>query len=547
MKDTYIIGLDFGTRSMRALLVDLQSGEELGYKEVQYPHGVMENSLPDGTKLPPDWALQHPEDYLFALTETVPELLREFDVRGESVLGLGVDFTASTVMPLNSDFVPLCLLPEFHSNPHAYVKLWKSHSARAYAKQITEIARQRKEPWLKRCSSKVSPELCIPKLLQIAVEAPEVFRQTEYFMEAGDYVTSLLTGTLVRSENIAGFKTCRSKSEGYPSEEFLNALHPDFGTKALKMLRGKFLPAGASAGKVTREFAEKLGLSENTVVTTAVIDAHAALPSTGSICENDMLIILGTSGCHISLSQKYREREGIFGIVEDGLVEGFYCYESGQTGMGDHFEWLQRTCITKEIEESAKAKGLRVLDYLAELASKKAVGETGLLCLDWFNGNRSVLNDSDLSGMILGLTLNTKAEDIYRALVEALAFGSRKILENYEEAGIPVGNLFATGSMAKSDFVMQTFSDVFGKEIRIVASQNGAALGSAIFAASASGGMTLEEAAKKIGRTKEGSFKPNPENKLLYDALYREYCTLHDYFGRGINPVMKTLKALRKA
>ena len=366
-------------------------------------------------------------------------------------------------------------------------------------------------------------------------------------MEAGDYVTCRLTGKLAKSANIAGFKTCWSREDGYPSEEFLNKLHPDFGIQAMKMLRGELLPAGASVGNLTKEFADLLGLSENTIVTTAVIDAHAALPSTGSIRENDMLVILGTSGCHISLSKQYREKDGIFGIVKDGVVDGFYCYESGQCGMGDHFEWLLRTCITKEIEENAKAKDLSVLDYLAELAGKKGIGETGLLCLDWFNGNRSVLNDSDLSGMILGLTLATKAEDIYRALVEALAFGSRKILENYEEAGIPVGNLFATGSMAKSPFVMQVFSDVLGKEIRLVASQNGPALGSAIFAAAASGIMTLEDAARKLGKTKEAFYQPNPENKSLYDALYREYSILHDYFGKGLNPVMKTLKSLRKA
>ncbi len=547
MKRNYTVGLDFGTRSMRALLVDFESREELGYKEYKYPHGIMETALPDGTRLGPDWALQHPEDYLLALRETIPALLREHGVDGEAVLAIGIDFTASTVMPLNADFTPLCLMPEYKSIPHAYVKLWKHHSALYCADQITNLAKETGEPWLKRIGGKVSSEFLFPKLLQIALEAPEIFDNTEYFMEAGDYVVYRLTGALSRSACIAGFKSYWTPDEGYPSEEFLNRLHPRFGTRALKMLRGPLLPAGTAAGKLTPEFAKLLGLSENTVVATAVIDAHAALPSAGAIRENDMLMIMGTSGCHISLSKTYREVDGICGVVKDGVIDGFYCYESGQNGAGDHFEWLLRTCISKEVEEAAKAKGMGVLDYLAFLAKDQSVGEHGLLCLDWFNGNRSVLTDSDLSGVILGMNLSTKPEDLYRALVEAIAFGTRKILENYEESGIAVDGIFASGSMAKSDFVMQTFADVLGREIKIVASQNGPALGAAIFAATASGAFSLEEAALRLGKTKDVFYKPNFDHKRLYDKLYHEYSVLHDYFGRGENPVMKTLQALRKA
>lgn len=542
----YTIGLDFGTRSMRALLVDLASGRELGYKECKYPHGIMEDTLPCGVKLRPDWALQHPEDYLFAMTETIPCLLQEFDVCGEEVVGLGIDFTASTVMPLDKTLTPLCLRDEFAENPHAYVKLWKHHSALYCADLITERAKESGEPWLKRIGGKVSSEFCLPKLLQIALEAPEIFEKMEYFMEAGDYVVCRLTGNLSRSACIAGFKSYWHPEEGYPREEFLNSLKPEFGTKALKKLRGALLPSGTSAGRLTPEFAKKLGLSEHTVVATAVIDAHAAIPSAGMLRENQMLMIMGTSGCHISLSKEYSEVDGICGIVKDGIIDGFYCYEAGQNGAGDHFEWLLRTCITKKVEEEARSANMSVLDYLAHLAQKQAIGEHGLLCLDWFNGNRSILTDSDLSGVILGLTLSTKPEDIYRALVEAVAFGTRKILENYENAGVPVDGIFATGTMAKSPFVMQTFSDILGKEIRIVASQNGPALGAAIFAAVAAEALPLEEAVRKLGKTKDEYYVPNLENNCLYDTLYKEYSTLHDYFGRGINPVLKKLKALRQ-
>lgn len=546
MKKQYTIGLDFGTRSMRALLVDLTNGEELGCKEYKYPHGIMESTLPDGTRLGSDWALQHPEDYLFALTETIPVLLREYGVEGESVVGIGVDFTASTVMPLNEELVPLCLLEKYKSTPHAYVKLWKHHSALYLADRITALAKETNEPWLKRIGGKVSSEFLFPKLLQIALEAPEIFDHTEYFMEAGDYVVYRLTGELTRSTCIAGFKSYWSKEDGYPSAAFLNRLEPDFGTKALKMLRGPMTSPGTAAGRLSREYAEKLGLSENTAVSAAIIDAHAAIPSAGILRENEMLMILGTSGCHISLSKVYREVEGVCGIVKDGIIDGYYCYESGQTGMGDHFEWLLRTCISGEIEAAAKEKGMSVLNYLASLAEKQKIGEHGLLCLDWFNGNRSVLTDSDLSGVILGLNLSTKPEDIYRALVEAVAFGTRKILENYENAGVPIDGLTATGTMAKSPFIMQTFSDVLGKEIKLVASQNGPALGSAIFAAAASGVLSLSDAIEKMGKTQNVVYRPNLANKALCDALYEEYSTLHDYFGRGINPVLKKLKAFRQ-
>lgn len=546
MNRTYTVGLDFGTRSMRALLVDPENGEEMGYKEYPYPHGIMADSLPDGTKLGPDWALQHPADYFSALQETVPKLLEEYGVKGESVLAVCVDFTSSTVLPLDGDLVPLCLLPEFEKEPHAYVKLWKHHAAKECARRMTELARENGEPWLARIGGTVSSEFAFPKMLETYLDAPKVFERAEYFMDAGDYLVSCLTGKVTRSTCIAGYKYFRSREDGFPSERFLNRLEPDFGTKVLKKLQGTFLAPGTMAGRLTKEYAEKLGLSENTVVASAVIDAHAAIPSAGEISENAMLMILGTSGCYHLLSKSYREAEGIFGVVKDGMIDGFYCYEAGQSGVGDLFEWLSRTCVTKELEDKANQAGLGVLDYLAALAAKKKVGETGLLCLDWFNGNRSILNDSDLSGVILGLTLSTKTEDIYRALVEAVAFGTRKIVDNFNDSGIPVDVLYATGSLAKAPFVMQTFADVLGKEIRIVSSQNGSALGTAIFAAAASGKYTLKEAVEKLGKTQSEFYRPNFEDQRLYDVLYREYSKLHDYFGREVNPVLKTLKSLRK-
>ncbi len=542
MKEVYTIGLDFGTRSARALLVRVSDGQEIGYTEYIYPHGVMESSLPTGEKLGKNWSLQHPEDYTNALKECITPLILKYRIDAKNVIGIGIDCTACTILPVKKDGTPLCFIKEFEREPHAYIKLWKHHAAQYCADMINQKADKK---LFSLFGGKISSEFYHPKLLQTLIEAPHVIDYADLYIESGDWIVWQLTGKLSRSASMAGYKALYTKENGYPSKEFLNSIYQGFGDKAEKLLQGEVLPVGSLAGGLCKKYAEITGLAEGTPVTTCIIDAHSALLSAKITDADKMLMILGTSGCHISLGKEYKEVEGVYAIVRDGIQNGFYGYESGQTCLGDHFHWLSCNMISKEIQQEAEKLGIKVLDLLSQKAALHRPGSSGLLALDWWNGNRSVLNDGELSGMIVGLNLTTKPEDIYRAFVEAIAFGTRKILENYEQSSVFINELYACGSLSKNDYIMQVYADVFGKEIKICASENGSALGSAILAAAATGEYSLKQAAKQMGNIKDICFTPNTQNKEIYDSLYKQYEILHDYFGRGENNVMKELLKLK--
>lgn len=542
MKEVYTIGLDYGTRSARALLVRVSDGLELGYTEYVYPHGVMESAIPTGEKLDSNWALQHPADYLNALKECIAPLILKCGIDAKDVIGIGIDFTACTVLPVKKDGTPLCLIKEFEREPHTYVKLWKHHAAQYCADMINQKA---DENLLASFGGKISSEFYHPKLLQTMLEAPRVTDFADFYIEAGDWIVWLLTGKMSRSASMAGYKALYTKEHGYPSKDFLNSVCQGFGDTAERLLQGDILPVGSVAGGLCKEYAEITGLTEGTPVTSCIIDAHSALLSARITDADKMLMILGTSGCYISLGKEYKKVDGVYAIVQDGIENGFYGYESGQSALGDQFHWLSCNMVSKEIQRQAESSGIKVLDLLSQKAALQKPGSSGLLALDWWNGNRSVLNDGELSGMIVGLTLTTKPEDIYSALVEAIAFGTRKIIENYEQSSVFIKELYACGSLSKNNYIMQVYADVLGKEIKICASENGSALGSAIFAATATGEYSLKQAAKQMGRIKDISFVPNMQNKEIYDRLYKQYELLHDYFGKGANNVMKELLKLK--
>ncbi len=549
MERKYTIGLDFGTLSGRAVLVAVDNGEEIGYKEYVYPHAVMDKELPCGKKLAPDTALQHPEDYIDVLKETVPALLKECNVDKADVIGVGVDFTSCTILPIDKDGNPLCLSEKYSCEPNAYVKLWKHHSAQKYADMINDLAEKRGEPWLKSYGGKTSCEWAFAKMLETYFEAPEVYSDADMFIEAGDWIVMKLSGQLKRSACMAGYKALWSKESGYPSRDFFAELSVGFSGAAEDKLRGEVVPAGAPCGKLTNEAAELLGLSENTAVSACIIDAHAAVPSLGGDCEGKMLMIIGTSTCHISLSKSLAYAKGICGVVKDGVMPDYYAYEAGQACVGDSFAWYIDNCVPESARIAAKEHGINIHKYLRGLAEKKKPGENRLIALDWWNGNRSVLSDSALSGMIVGLTVNTRPEDIYRALIESTAYGTRMIVENYGENGVPIKEVYATGGIADKDpFTMQIYADVLGCEIKIAGASNGPALGSAIFAAGAAGSAVggyddAFAASRAMGKVRETVYRPIPENKVIYDSLYEEYKKLHDYFGKGNNNVMKKLKS----
>ena len=549
----YTIGLDYGTLSGRALIVNAETGEELASSVYDYPHAVMDEYLPSGKKLGNDWALQHPQDYLDVIYNTIPDVLKKSGVNKEDVIGMGIDFTACTILPVTEEGTPLCFLDEYKDEPHAYVKLWKHHAAQYLANKLNEVAEERNEPWLKNYGGKISSEWAIPKIWQVLCEAPEIYDAADTFIEAADWVVWQLSGKENRNSCCAGYKEMWNKKTGYPSKDFFKALDPRLENVIEEKLSTDISPMGSKAGELTEAMAEKLGLNAGTAIATAIIDAHVFVPAAGIAEAGKMLAIMGTSTCHMLLGNEEKQVKGMCGVVEDGILPGFFGYEAGQSCVGDHFQWFIENCLPASYYEDAKAKGMNIHKYLREKAEKYKPGESGLVALDWWNGNRSCLVDVDLTGMILGMTLLTKPEEIYRALIEATAYGTRMIIETFREYGVEVNEFYAAGGIAKKDpMTMQIYSDILNLPIKIAGSDQGGALGSAIFgsvaAGKANGGYDdVFSAASKLGKVLDTRYEPNPEAVKVYDKLYAEYKILHDYFGRGANDVMKRLKEIKKS
>lgn len=551
MLKKYSIGVDYGTQSGRAVLVDVATGEIISQAVKEYTHGVMDECLPDGTKLGHDWALEHPKDYLEVLEVTIPAVLKESNVSREDVIGLAIDFTACTILPIDKEGIPLCFHEELKKEPHAWLKLWKHHAAQAQANKLNRIAEERNEEFLSRYGGKISSEWMVPKIMQILEEAPEIYEKADRFLEATDWVTMMLCGEEKRNSCTAGYKALWHKQKGYPDKEFFKALDPRLENLVEDKLSTDIYPLGGKAGGLTKEMAERIGLLPGTAIGIGNVDAHVSVPAVGITEAGKMLMIIGTSTCDILLGTEEKIVPGMCGVVEDGVLPGFYGYEAGQSCVGDHFEWFIEECLPKYVYEEAKKSGMGIHQYLTEEASRLKVGESGLLALDWWNGNRSVLVDVDLTGMILGMTLATKPHEIYRALIEATAYGKNMIIETFEEAGVPVNELYACGGISwKNKMMMQIYADVTNKPIKISASDQTPALGAAMFGAVAAGKEkggyeTIFDAAKVMGKVKDEVYHPIPENVIAYQKLYEEYKKLHDYFGRGDNDVMKRLKKIK--
>ena len=546
----YALGVDFGTLSVRALVAEMATGRELAACSSEYAHGVMDEKLPDGTKLPPDWALQHPGDYLTCLREAVRGAVAESGVAPEDIGGIGVDFTASTMLAVDGDMTPLCLLPEFAGRPHAWVKLWKHHGPQKEADDMTRTALERGETFLARYGGKVGSEWMFPKILETMRGDPEVYERAR-FVEAGDWIVWKLCGRVTRSACMAGYKAFWRKGEGLPPRAYFRAVEPGF-EGAPDKLAGEILPLGTKAGELTAEAAETLGLLPGTAVAVSVTDALVAVPGAGVTDPGTLLMILGTSGCHILLGEEERIVPGMCGAVEDGAVPGYLAYEAGQTCVGDHFNWFVDNCVPEAYWEAARREGRDMHAYLTRLAEKLRPGESGLIALDWWNGNRSVLVDADLTGLVAGLSLATKPEEVYRSLIEATAYGARVIVENFAEHGVRVDDIRACGGIAqKNPFLMQIYADVLGREIRVARSAQTPALGSAMYGAVAAGAErggcdSIEAAARAMAGEPELVYRPEPEARETYEELYREYLRLHDLFGRGAVDTMKKLKDIQK-
>lgn len=392
----------------------------------------------------------------------------------------------------------------------------------------------------------------IAKVWQILDEAPAIYERADRFLEATDWVISQMTGHIVRNSCTAGYKAIWHKQDGYPSKDYFKALDPRLEDLADTKLRGEVRPLGSSAGGLTEKMAEMMGLTPGIAVAVGNVDAHAAVPAVGVVTPGKLVMAMGTSICHMLLGTEEKQVEGMCGVVEDGIIPGLYGYEAGQSAVGDIFEWYVEEALPAYVKEAASEEGIGVHQWLEREAAAYKPGQTGLLALDWWNGNRSVLVDTDLTGLMLGMTLLTKPQEIYRALLEATAFGTRKIVDAFHENGVAVDVLYACGGLPqKNRLLMQIYADVTNREIYVADSKQTPALGAAMFAAVAAGQAkggydSIIDAAEKMARVKEETFKPIPEHVEVYEQLYQEYSKLHDYFGRGENDVMKRLKRVKQ-
>jgi L-ribulokinase len=486
-----------------------------------------------------------PSDYIDVLRTAVPEALARAGVAPEQVIGIGTDFTACTVLPALADGTPLCELPEYTARPHAYVKLWRHHAAQGQADRINALAAETKEPWLQRYGGKISSEWEFAKALQVLEEDPEIYQRMERWVEVADWIVWRLCGTYVRNACTAGYKG--QLQEGvYPSRAYLEALNPGFADFVTEKLDQPIGQLGDAAGTLTAEAAAWTGLPEGITVCVGNVDAHVTAPAAAAVEPGQMVAIMGTSTCHVMSSDQLGTVPGMCGVVDGGILPGLWGYEAGQSGVGDIFGWFVRTGFPAEYAEKAAAAGQSAHEYLTELAARQEVGEHGLVALDWHSGNRSVLVDHDLSGVMVGLTLSTRPEDVYRALLEATAFGTRTIIEAFETAGVPVDELIIAGGLTKNALLMQIYADVTRRPLGVIGSTQGPALGAAMHAAVAAGAYDdIQAAAQSMGKADRGVYQPDPERAAAYDRLYAEYRLLHDYFGRGTNDVMRRLRRLR--
>ena len=551
---SFAVGLDYGTQSVRALVVDVETGKEVGTGVFSYPSG-REGIFVDPER--PNLARQAPRDYLDGLEASVGAALADAqshdEFRPEAVGGLGVDTTGSTPIPVDETGVPLSFHEQFEDHLAAKAWLWKDHTGHAEADEITETAEALRPEYLAKCGGTYSSEWYWSKLLHCRRVAPEVFKAAHTWVEHADWMPAVLTGTdhpddLKRGICAAGHKAMYNDDwGGYPDEEFLAELDEGLA-EVRRTLPDEAYNASEAAGTLTEEWAGRLGLPAGIPVAVGAFDAH--LGAVGAGIEPGTLVkIIGTSTCDLMLAPMNRDLPdipGLCGIVPESVLPGHYGLEAGQSAVGDIFNWFV---------DVVKPDGMGH-DELTERAADLKPGTSGLIALDWHNGNRTVLVDQRLTGGIIGQTLHTTPAEMYRAYVEATAFGARVIMERFEEYDVNVDRIVNCGGISvKNRMVMQIYADVLGRPQHVSRSAQTPALGSAIagsvVAGPEDGGhATFDEGIAAMTGTKETVFEPIPEHQDIYDRLYRLYRRLHDAFGvegseDDLRDVMKTLLDIR--
>lgn len=553
----YAIGLDYGTNSCRSLLVDLDTGEELGSEVFPYPSGEL-GILTDPRD--PNVARQNPQDYLDGLVAIVHGALAQARAKRPhfdpaEVIGLGIDTTGSTPIPVDAEGTPLALKPEFAGNLNAHVWLWKDHTAHDEAAAINATAARMRPHYLAKCGGIYSSEWWWSKIWRCRKVDPEVFAAAHSWVEHCDWLPAVLTGNtrpdqVKRGVCSAGHKAMYAAEwGGLPDVEFLAALDP-----ALADLRGRLYEEAVSsdtaAGTLTEEWAGKLGLRTGTAVAVGAFDAHMGAVGSG-VQPGTLVKILGTSTCDITVlpnAAPLGDVPGVCGVVDGSVLPGHYGIEAGQSAVGDIFLWFVNHLVPDTYGATVGEKFTEMERRLAALRP----GETGLLALDWNNGNRTILVDVRLTGLLLGQTLHTEAHEIYRALIEATAFGALTIIRRMEEHGIAIDRVVNTGGLAiKNATLMQIYADILGRPLQVAASEQTCALGAALFGSVASGQADLAEVQANCCRMRDLEYRPIPENEAVYREIYALYRSLHDAFGLAdwqghLSQVMKDLIAIRQ-
>jgi L-ribulokinase len=531
------IGVDFGTESGRVLVLDLSNGEELAVSVVRYASGVIDRELPStGEPLPPDWALQDPGDWMSVIEVGVPDALARSGVDAGDVVGLGVDFTSCTVLPTAADGVPLSSLERWRRHPHAWPKLWKHHAAQPVADRLNDVALAREEPFITRYGGRISSEWYFPKLIELWQEDRDVYDATWAFVEATDWIVWWMTGKLTRQTCTAAYKAMWSPDDGLPSVDYFEAAYPGFNRPAEK-LGTVFVPLSTRAGTIRPDLAGRLGLSPSVAVAVGNVDSFVSLPGAGVQRPGVYVMVVGTSICDMLVHPDEIRLEGITGVARDGIIPGLYGYEAGQAAVGDMLAWFVDTLCPQA----------GAFEELEAAAASLAPGETGLVALDWWNGNRTILADADLTGAIVGLTLQSTPVEVYRALLESIAFGNRRIIENFEEHGLVVERIVACGGIAqKSPLLMQLIADTSSRPVEVPRSAEIPARGAALFGAVAAGAFAdIAGAIAATGVPSEADYTPERAATEIHDRVYAVYRDLYELLGRERRGLLHDLKRIR--
>jgi len=548
----YTIGINFGAESVTALLVDVSNGNETASSNCPYANGIIRDMLPNTEiELDEGWALQHPRDYIDALKRTVPKLLKESQIEPSQVIGIGTAFVGSTLIPTTADGTPLALIEDHADEPHAWPKHCQHQAAEEKAQRLTQLAIDRFETFLDRYGGKINPDWFFPKVWEIYDDSSSIYNAADRLIEASDWIVWQLTGVESRNICAAGYKALWSKSEGFPLETFFSAMDSDLTNVVDDKMMREITPMGKQVGELTEEAAQWMNLEPGIPVATGVLSKHAAVPAATVAEPGKMAINLGDEFFHMILSNKEYRVPGMCGMVEDGVIPGLFAYEACQAGGSDHFSWFINNTVPERNIKEARENNLSISQLMQEKAAALKPAESGLVALDWWAGNRSILVDKELTGLILGYSLQTKPEEIYRAMLEATAFGTRKIFETFIASGVPINDIIIAGGESLSNtLLLNILANVSRTEIKIANSQNTSALGAAMYAAVAAGESrggysTIQDASKKMAHLSSKSYIPNNNDKKTYNRLYSEYTLLHDYFGYGHNNAMKRLNNLR--